>query len=161
MVKKISKLDVTLGGLINCVSKSVATWKPVEAKREIQYSAALAEYLREACPEDIRVETEYRHGGTTADVWLSWTGHFLKDEVFFELKRNLEKKTDYDRLVGQIEALKPRDHNVIVVLVGGTSKELLGRLKEHYEDLLGTQSLLVPGRDNGELRIVTVNAAPP
>lgn len=153
-MKKISKLDVTMDSLINCVANSVAAWKPAEAKKEITYSAALADYLREACPPDTRIETEYRHGGTTADVWLSWSGLLLKGEVFFEVKRNLDKKTDYDRLIGQIEALKPRDNKVIVVLVGETSKELLGRLREHHKEILDRGTLL--SIEAVSLKIITI-----
>lgn len=154
MVKKISKFDVTMSSLIECVANSVTAWKPAEAKKEITYSAALAEYLREACPTDTRIETEYRHGGTTADVWLSWTGLMLKGKIFFEVKRNLDKKTDYDRLIGQIKALKPRNNKVIVVLIGETSKELLGRLREHYKDILDQDSLL--SVEIPSLKIITV-----
>ena len=91
-------------------------------------------YLRAALPEDTRIEREYRHAGTTTDVGVIYKGMgFLSNEalVCFELKRNLKKKTDYDRLVGQIEGLRPKKNNVFVVLVGDTDEALVGRLREH------------------------------
>jgi len=133
MMKKISKIQVTVNGLLDVIAESVQDWKPTEFSRENQYSAALADYLREVCPPETRVETEYRDGGTTVDVWLSWQGLLFSDQLFIELKRNLRKKTDYDRLVGQIVALKPGNRRILVVLVGDTSAKLLGRLTEHFQ----------------------------
>lgn len=88
--------------------------------------------LRAAVPEDAKVEKEYRHRGTTIDVWLKWQGLFLSDEVAFELKVKLQRKTDYDRLVGQLEGMEPQKHKVIVVLIGETDPSLLGRLRDRY-----------------------------
>jgi hypothetical protein len=153
MSVKISKSDVAMTGLLNCIANAVSNWRPASAKKEITYSAALADYLREICPSDTMVETEYRHAGTTADVWLRWTGFLQKGELFFEVKRNLIKKTDYDRLIGQIEALKPQLNNIIVVLVGETSKELLGRLQDHYKTVL-KDGLLIG--DEPKMKILTL-----
>ena len=133
MTKKITKKQVTWYGLLDVITESVRDWKPTELSRENQYSAALADYLREVCPPDTRVETEYRDGGTTVDVWLSWQGLLFSDQLFIELKRNLRKKTDYDRLVGQIVALKPGNRRILIVLIGDTSDKLLGRLTEHFQ----------------------------
>lgn len=70
MVQKIGKLDVTMNGILKTIANLVSKWKPGEWKKETQYSSALADYLREVCQPDTRIETEYRDGGTTADVWL-------------------------------------------------------------------------------------------
>ena len=133
MTKKISKIRVTYYGLLDVITESVRDWKPTELSRENQYSAALADYLREVCPPETRVETEYRDGGTTVDVWLSWQGFLFSDELFIELKRDLSKKTEYDRLVGQIVALKPGNRRILIVLVGDTSVKLLNRLTEQFQ----------------------------
>ena len=111
-MKKISKINVSVNGLLDAIAESVKEWKPTKLPRENQYSAALADYLREVCPPDTRVETEYRDGGTTVDVWLSWQGFLLSGQLFIELKRNLRKKTEYDRLVGQIATFKPSNRKI-------------------------------------------------
>lgn len=82
------------------------------------------------------VEKEYRHLGTTLDLWLRWGGLLSSEEICFELKVKLSRKTDYDRLVGQIEGIDPRKNQVIVVLIGDTDPSLLGRLKDRYRELL-------------------------
>jgi len=48
------------------------------------------------------------------------------------VKVNLKKKTEFDRLVGQIEGLDPRRNKVLVVLIGETDRDLLGRLEAKY-----------------------------
>jgi hypothetical protein len=56
--------------------------------------------------------------------------------VLFELKLNLTKKNEFDRLVGQIEGLAPQENDVFVVLFGERDPALVGRLRERYgEDI--------------------------
>ena len=69
------------------------------------------------------------------------------------MKRNLRKKSDYDRLVGQVEGLKPKKNKIFVVLIGDTDPALLGRLKEQFKGYL--EEGLVIG-DPG-FRVVLVN----
>ncbi len=131
---RVGKAIVGLNGLMTTLESLLKSWHPEAMPSEAGYSDALATYLRMSLPEDTRVEREYRHGGTTTDVGVLYTGIISNDQVFFELKRNLKKKTDYDRLVGQVEGLKPRKNKLIVVLVGDTDDALLGRLREHCKE---------------------------
>ena len=133
---RIEKLTVTMNGLLPVMTELVAKWSPPKLRSEIAYRDHLLAYVREAVPGDTKLEKEYRHRGTTMDLWLGWKGLLTTDELAFELKVNLKKKTDYDRLVGQIEGLQPKSNKVLVVLIGETDPALLGRLKEHYAALL-------------------------
>jgi hypothetical protein len=128
---RTNKAAISFNGLMPTLEELVKGWKPEPMATETSYSNALAAHLRARLPEDARVEREYRHAGTTTDVGVIYKGLLSDGEVFFELKRNLKRKTDYDRLVGQIEGLKPRDNNIFVILVGDTDEALVGRLKEH------------------------------
>ena len=130
-ISRLNKAVVGFNGLISTLEDLVKAWKPEPMATETGYSNALAAYLRARLPEDTRVEREYRHAGTTTDVGVIYKGILSNGEVFFELKRNLKKKTDYDRLVGQIEGLRPKKSNIFVVLVGDTDEALVGRLREH------------------------------
>lgn len=61
--------------------------------------------------------------------------------MLFELKRNLTRKNEFDRLVGQIEGLDPRENTVFVVLFGErdpalVGRLLVGRLKERYAEFM-------------------------
>lgn len=131
-MKKVEKLEVTWSGLLQVISKVVNQWKPPRLKSEISYRNDLLAALREVLPADAQLEKEYRHRGTTMDIWLKWQGVLQSDELAFELKVNLKKKTEFDRLVGQIEGLDPRRNKVLVVLIGDTDRDLLGRLEAKY-----------------------------
>lgn len=134
---KLSKAAIGFSGLVDSISALLKEWHPASMKTETDYSKALADYLRLSLPEDARVEREYRHEGTTCDICIRYKGLLWgSDLVLFEVKRSLRKKSDYDRLVGQIEGLKPKKNNVIVVLVGDTDPALLGRLREQCKPYL-------------------------
>jgi hypothetical protein len=135
-MQKIGKLSVSWEGLLPTMTKFVGEWKPPKLRSEAQYRDDLLTELRQALPDDAKVEKEYRHRGTTLDIWIGWRGLLSTDEVAFELKLNLCRKTDYDRLVGQIEGLDPAKNKTIVVLIGNTDASLLGRLRERYAKLI-------------------------
>ena len=130
----LRKISVTWNGLLPELSGLVAQWKPPKLKSEIAYRNHLFGYVRQAVPDDIQLEKEYRDRGTTMDLWLRWKGHFVSEELAFELKVNLKRKADCDRLIGQIEDLNPRENLILLVLIGETDHALLGRLREKYAE---------------------------
>jgi len=132
----ISKLAVTWEGLLTSFSKLVGKWRPPQQKNEAGYRDHLLALIRSSVPSDTKVEKEYRHHGTTIDIWIQWSGLVLSGELALELKVNLKKKTEFDRLVGQIESLKPEKNAVLVVLIGETDPSLLGRLQEKYSSFI-------------------------
>lgn len=132
-MKKLAKGDVAVNGLLSSIVKVVEeAWKPELMATETAYRDSLLKVMREVVPEDCRVEREYRHAGTTADIYLAWKGMMFNDEIFIEMKRSLQKKAAFDRLIGQIEELQPSKHKILLILVGDTDKGLLGRLNERY-----------------------------
>ena len=139
-MKRIEKLSVTISGLLPVITELVGKWVPTKQRSETAYRDLLLAHFREVLPADTKLEKEYRHRGTTMDLWLGWKGLLTTDELAFELKLNLKKKADYDRLVGQIEGLQPKGNKVLVVLIGDTDMALLGRLKDHYAALLNPPS---------------------
>lgn len=113
------------------VLKLAKQWKPQALPTELKYRDSLIVHLREQL-RDAKIEPEYRHLGTTTDIYVKQPGFFGSSEVFVELKRNLLQKAQYDRLVGQIESLEPKKTPIIVVLCGETNPALLTRLRERY-----------------------------
>lgn len=113
------------------VYKLVKGWQPQMLPTELAYRNSLTGLLRERLPK-AKVETEYRHGGTTIDIYVKQPGIFLSSEVFIELKRNLLQKAHLDRLVGQIESLQPGKNAIMVILCGETNPALVTRFKEKY-----------------------------
>src|SRR2546428_919589 len=120
------------------LSRIVKGWRPAPLKSEREYRDALFERLRKTLPEGTNVEKEYRHAGSTSDLYVHSKGGFLSDstEVFLELKRNLTKKTEFDRLVGQIHGLGPKKHNIIILLIGEVDSALVTRLKGEFAEFL-------------------------
>ena len=130
-------LGVEWRGLFAEVLGVMKDWAPTTLPTERDYQGSLVSYLREKFP-GARVDPEYRHNGTTADLMLSWSGIFTgTHRVYFELKRNLTRKAEFDRLVGQIEDLKPSDNSVVVVLCGQCDPQYVERLRERYAESTG------------------------
>jgi hypothetical protein len=125
------------------VIKLAKQWQPDALPTELKYRDSLVGYLREKLPKE-KVEPEYRHLGTTTDIYVKQAGFFGSSEVFVELKRNLLQKAQYDRLVGQIESLEPKKNPIIVVLCGETNPALLTRLRDRYVKPLSGEVIFVP-----------------
>jgi len=125
------------------VLKLAKQWQPQALPTELKYRDSLIAHLREQLRE-AKIEPEYRHLGTTTDIYVKQPGLFGSSEVFVELKRNLLQKTQYDRLVGQIESLEPKKNPIIVVLCGETNPALLTRLMERYVKPLSGAGVFVP-----------------
>lgn len=98
---------------IGTANRLIAEWQPGDLPTELKYRDSLARFFRDRLKDKATVETEYRHGGTTIDVYLKQSGFFGSSEVFIELKRNLLSKTTLDRLVGQVESLDPKKNCII------------------------------------------------
>ena len=114
------------------VNKLVKEWQSRSLPTELKYRDSLTTFLRENLRNE-KIETEYRHSGTTIDIYVKQSGFFGSTEVFIELKRNLLQKAQLDRLVGQIESLEPAKNAVIVILCGETNPALVTRFKERYK----------------------------
>jgi hypothetical protein len=150
-MNKLSKGDVAVNGLLPKLTQFINdSWRTAQEGSETAYRDSLVRCLRDSVPEDCRVEREYRHAGTTVDIYISWKGILSSDEVFIEMKRDLQKKATFDRLIGQLEELDPEKHKIILVLIGKTDEGLLGRLKSRYEKFItrhlssgGTMAIIV------------------
>jgi hypothetical protein len=125
------------------VLKLLKQWQPQALPTELKYRDSLIAHLREQLRE-AKIESEYRHLGTTTDIYVKQPGFFVSSEVFIELKRNFLQKAQYDRLVGQIESLEPKKHPIIVVICGETNPTLLTRLRDRYVRLLSGEVIFVP-----------------
>jgi hypothetical protein len=146
---KMTPGSVAWEGVIEQLEKVLRGWTPNDEPSELKYRDSLAKHLRECAP-NARIETEYRTAGTTVDIYFKWNGLIFDDHILFELKRNLKDKSTFDRLVGQIEGLKPRDNTIFVVLCGETKPDLLDRLRERYKQYLSGGTLM----DSGKMRII-------
>ncbi len=115
------------------VRKIAKEWQPQLLPTELKYRDSFIAYLRERLKDAKRIEPEYRHLGTTTDIYVEQSGFFGSSAVFVELKRNFISKAQLDRLVGQIESLEPKKNFIVVLLCGETNPALVSRLKERYK----------------------------
>ena len=122
---------VWLMSAFESVVKVVKEWQPAALPSELKYRDSLTALLREWL-KDAKIEKEYRHAGTTTDIYVKESGFFGSTEVFIELKRDFLQKAQFNRLVGQIEDLQPEKHNILVILCGETNPALVARFKENY-----------------------------
>jgi hypothetical protein len=134
--KVTTKVEIGQNGIVPSIAALLKDWHPSSLRNELAYSKALANHLRTVLPDDAQVDREYRHEGTTCDIRIAYN---VDDEVFLEMKWQLQKKAECDRLIGQVEGLKPKKNKIIVVLVGDTNLSLLGRLKAHFNSYLADQ----------------------
>lgn len=129
----LTKAGVGWNGLLrSLVGLIEEEWNPAPQREEAAYRDSLIEFLRQNLPDDARVEPEFRHLGTTSDIYLDWPGLVFDDEVFFEIKRALTDKGELDRLVGQLESLKPDRHKIILVLIEECKTHFIDRLRRKY-----------------------------
>jgi len=108
-------------------------WQFLLLPTELKYRDAFVAFLRGHLKNAKRIEPEYRHLGTTTDIYVEQAGFWGTSGVFVELKRNFISKAQLDRLVGQIESLEPNKNFIIVILCGETNPALVARLKERYK----------------------------
>jgi hypothetical protein len=139
-MRRITKLAIGWNGLLESVAKCVGEWRPTKQSKETAYSRLLAEYLRQSLPEDAHVECEYRHAGETLDLYVLYSGIVSDDEVFIEVKRRLSRKSELNRLVGQISSLHPAKNKMLIVIIGDSDIQLIGRLRRQFKQQLGGAS---------------------
>ena len=132
MTEQISVANVMWGGLLAAVETFIGRWRPNDLRGELQFRNDLFERLKSAVPSNAVVQKEYRHLGTTIDLWIQWKGFIFDTEFGLELKVNLTKKTDFDRLIGQIESMDPSITKIIVVLIGRTDDSHIMKLRHRY-----------------------------
>jgi hypothetical protein len=140
----INNVTITWDGLLANLCRAIDDWNPEQFATERDYRDSLLAHLR-SCAPGARIESEYRDSGTTADICVEWDRLLGTERVLIEMKRNLNTKAEYNRLVGQITDMKPGKNNIIVLLCGETSAEWLDRLKAIYKPswLPPTMAILV------------------
>lgn len=133
--KVTTKVEIVQNGIVPSIAALLRDWHPLSLKNEPAYSNALANHLRAVLPQGAHIERERPHEGAPRDIRIAYDD----DEVFLEVKYQLQKNTELDRLVGQIEGLKPRKNKIIIALIGDTKQKLLGKLNEQFHSYLSNQ----------------------
>lgn len=120
---------------VNEVLKLIRKWAPTDFISEKGYRDDLKKYLTGRSPQ-LQVIPEYRDRGTTVDLYVKKAGWIFRTSCYIELKRDLSRKTDFDRLVGQVVALRGDGSKIILVLCGATKEEYVHKLKDVFSNML-------------------------
>jgi len=112
------------GHFVSTVLTLITKWSPKEYSKELEYRDDLLQYLKE------NVNQTNIFGKKEAHIVRKETGPGSIDIVIdrkigIELKYNLKRKAEVDRLFGQISGFKQTYSNVIVVLCGNTDGDKL------------------------------------
>lgn len=128
-----------VNALFDDVVRAIQKWVPEKHYRsEKGYQNDLSQYLRNAMKQpqgllsqsaDVTVHKE--SGREVCDVVVNRT-------VGIELKYNLKRKSDVDRLVGQVTGYKKEYDGVIIALVGNVYPDVVDQLKSKLQSESGT-----------------------
>ena len=149
--------------LVDDVLQTISDWNPkAEYPTETKYRDDLLEYLRESLNSGIT-------GYSTAIWGLEHSGfHCIKkeagrsladigidNEIGIELKRNLRRKTQINRLVGQIVDYFVYGYScVIIVLCGYADQEAVDTLKHNLKKVFKSFSAPL-GDEDKQIKIVS------
>lgn len=115
---------------IGTVADLVKEWKPRDCRTEAHFEKSLYDFLMDNS-KGIDVVRQYGKGRARVDIAVD-------DQVFIEVKLNLDTTDKYHKLVGQIESyLKKGLDNLIVVLCGSSDKGLVHDLNSHIANYDG------------------------
>ena len=120
----------------NFIIDLIKDWKPRNCKKETDYTKSLKKFLdRELSPVDIYVGKESGLESSRLDLVVSKKKPYR--EFAIELKYNLHKSTDFDRLKGQIHTyIAARFKHIIIWLVGNTTHKLDTELNKYNKEML-------------------------
>ena len=114
----------------------ITQWTPkMQYENENQYRDDLLSYLNE------NFSSKYRLYNLRGEVHISKeTGEYspyieINKNIGIELKKDLDKKSEVDRLIVQLVGFKREYSDILVVLVGMTNRESLEKLKMRIRDL--------------------------
>jgi hypothetical protein len=108
------------------IKKAIIMWSPGELKQEKDYEISLYNFLHEYFA-DIQIAKQYGVGMSHADLNVG-------DKVLIEIKKDLQEKTKFDRLIGQLEDYLKWKGETIILLVGETEPNLRKKLLRHAEE---------------------------
>jgi len=122
----------------------IKTWMPRGCKGETDYTRSLKQFLdKELTPVDIYVGKESGLDSSRLDLVVGKKKPYR--EFAIELKLNLNKSPNFDRLKGQIHTyIVGKFKHVIILLIGKTEPRLETELKKYNKDMLSHYSSSYP-----------------
>ncbi len=136
--------------------RTIRSWKPTQKYGdEGKYQKELIDILKKELNER---QDPYSLGQKKRITISSEAGRGLCDiginrQIGIELKKDLKKKAQIDRLAGQIMEFKKDYQDLIIVLVGDTDKDKLDLLKDKMSDL-SSEGDIFSNRQGHRIRVI-------
>jgi hypothetical protein len=121
------------------IGRLINAWNPKkEYQNETEYRDDLLDFLRQSSQKP-----EGLFGTSKKLTFLKEDGRSLADialgkEIGIELKKDLRKQSDIDRLLGQLNRHRREYRDMIIVLVGKTQDEAFEKLKKERNILVNS-----------------------
>ena len=140
-----------VGSLFDDVLQAINDWNPkAEYSTENKYRDDLLAFLRKSLdPSGSSVYyspiwgfDSLRHHFIKKEAGRSLADIGIDDEIGIELKRNLKRKSQINRLVGQVVDYLSGYSYVIIVLCGHTDQEAVNVLKHNLRRIVNSSSSL-------------------
>ncbi len=137
-----------MGALFDDVIQTISDWNPkANYSTENKYRDDLLEFLRENLNSGSSAFSSaiwgLNHSGNhliKKEAGRSLVDIGIDDEIGIELKRNLKRKSQINRLVGQVVDYLGGYLHVIIVLCGLTEPEAVDALKHNLTRIVGSSS---------------------
>jgi len=127
---KLDSLKFNLWDSDGTLADLISRWVPKKCSTEKEYEKSLLNFLNKEIP-DIKIIPQYAIGRSKADLLIG-------NDIILEIKKDLTKTTQYDRLIGQLTRYQEWKGRVIVLLVG----EVDNNLKKGIEKFINNSSFL-------------------
>ncbi len=111
---------------ISYIRKLVLNWDASGCKSEKDYENSFYKFLHQQL-SDIQITKQYAVGRVKADLLIG-------EQIIVELKLNLNKRDQFQRLIGQLEEYKQWKGKVVLILIGETEPNFRKQLKKISED---------------------------
>jgi hypothetical protein len=111
---------------LGAASALVAQWqRPPDSDSEQALEDSLFQFLQTRLP-GFRITRQYAHDRLKADI-------VIEQAVAIELKYDLAHKSEYQRLIGQLEDYAQWNIPLVLILAGRTDPDIEHRVREHLE----------------------------
>src|ERR1041385_8471365 len=107
---------------LSYLKKLIEKWKYLDCKKEKDYENSLYKFLHLQLP-DIQITKQFAEGRVKADLKIS-------DDIIVELKVNLNKRDQFQRLLGQLQEYKAWKGKTVLVLIGETEPNMRKELEK-------------------------------
>ncbi|MDR3665476.1 MAG: hypothetical protein P4L35_01415 [Ignavibacteriaceae bacterium] len=112
---------------IGITKQLIGDWCPPECKTEKEYESSLYNFLHDSLPELI-ITAQYAYGRAVADIVIA-------EKVAIEIKKDLNKTSEFQRLIGQAHQFKYWPGSFFILLIGKTDSNLRDELKKQMNDI--------------------------